>query len=120
MPLPLMLSEFKKGQYHLAFVRTIVLEYASRDPTYELVGIVTLEDIIEEIIQSEMNDETDVVSDNRLKIMRQSIEAQRWKELSSIVGDETESNHWLLLTFVSALKFCDYYYSQVTRFPVLK
>jgi metal transporter CNNM len=44
-PLRAMLEEFKKGDYHLAMVRRFT------DGTEEMIGIVTLEDIIEEILQ---------------------------------------------------------------------
>lgn len=53
------LEEFKKGHSHLAVVQRVNNE-GSGDPFYEAIGIVTLEDILEEIIQSEIVDETDI------------------------------------------------------------
>eukprot|EP00794_Sanderia_malayensis_P005476 gene5476-6160_t len=58
-----MLEWFKTGKSHLAVVIKVIDE-GEGDPVYEAVGIVTLEDIIEEIIQSEIVDETDVYIDN--------------------------------------------------------
>ena len=49
------------GQYHMAFVRRVNTE-GTGDPYYDVVGVVTLEDVIEEIIQCEIMDETDTVS----------------------------------------------------------
>ncbi|MBN3275475.1 CNNM1 protein, partial [Polyodon spathula] len=61
-----MLEEFKKGKSHLAIVQRVNNE-GEGDPFYEVMGIVTLEDIIEEIIKSEILDETDLYTDNRTK-----------------------------------------------------
>jgi metal transporter CNNM len=52
---------FLLEQYHLG----VVVEYdnaSEKDPKAKAVGIVTLEDIIEEMIQEEIIDETDVFS----------------------------------------------------------
>ena len=60
--LDVMFREFKDGQKgHMAFVQRVNCE-GEGDPFYETVGLVTLEDVIEELIQAEIVDETDVWS----------------------------------------------------------
>eukprot|EP00043_Microstomoeca_roanoka_P015346 m.153641 g.153641 ORF g.153641 m.153641 type:complete len:642 (-) comp16240_c4_seq1:79-2004(-) len=66
-PLGEMLEFFKQGKTHMAVVLHINNEDPDKDPTREVVGIVTLEDVIEEIIQNEIVDETDRVVDNHTK-----------------------------------------------------
>ena len=61
--LDVMFKEFKDGQKgHMAFVQRVNCE-GEGDPFYETVGLVTLEDVIEELIQAEILDETDVWSE---------------------------------------------------------
>eukprot|EP00090_Calanus_glacialis_P004996 TRINITY_DN13820_c0_g1_i1.p1 TRINITY_DN13820_c0_g1~~TRINITY_DN13820_c0_g1_i1.p1 ORF type:complete len:681 (-),score=142.26 TRINITY_DN13820_c0_g1_i1:81-1958(-) len=63
MPLNKMLDDFKTGENgHLAIVKG--------DEENNAIGLVTLEDIIEEIIQAEIIDETDIVLDNKSKTKR--------------------------------------------------
>ena len=65
-----MFNEFKTGEKgHMAFIQE-VNDTGEGDPFYETIGLITLEDIIEEIIQQEIVDETDVVIDNRTKKKR--------------------------------------------------
>lgn len=52
---------FSTGKSHLAIVQRVNNE-GEGDPFYEVLGIVTLEDVIEEIIKSEILDETDLYS----------------------------------------------------------
>jgi len=56
------LNAFKKGKTHLALVRELNVE-DERNPKCELRGVLTLEDVIEEILQEEIVDETDVYVD---------------------------------------------------------
>ncbi|ETN82557.1 hypothetical protein NECAME_07892 [Necator americanus] len=63
------------GDYHLAMVQRIVYTEDS-DPTYELVGVVTLEDIVEEILQAEIVDETDAIMDNVNRTRRRGAQAR--------------------------------------------
>ncbi|GCB83718.1 hypothetical protein scyTo_0024496, partial [Scyliorhinus torazame] len=55
-----------KGKSHLAIVQKVNSE-GEGDPFYEVLGLVTLEDVIEEIIKSEILDESDLYTDNRSK-----------------------------------------------------
>lgn len=54
-------SVLNSGKSHLAVVQRVNSE-GEGDPFYEVMGIVTLEDVIEEIIKSEILDETDLYS----------------------------------------------------------
>ncbi|EFO82225.1 hypothetical protein CRE_00445 [Caenorhabditis remanei] len=82
MPLRTMLEEFKRGEYHMALVERLV-EQEDKDPIYELCGLITLEDIIEEIIQCEIIDETDAVCDN---VHRKKRQRKKNHDMSQIVN----------------------------------
>lgn len=53
------------GKSHLAIVQKVNNE-GEGDPFYEVLGLVTLEDVIEEIIKSEILDESDLYSESVL------------------------------------------------------
>lgn len=55
------LNEFQRGRSHMAIVYD---DITNSDSEREMIGIVTIEDIIEEILQEEIIDETDVVVSN--------------------------------------------------------
>ncbi|XP_061148618.1 metal transporter CNNM3 isoform X3 [Syngnathus typhle] len=61
-----MLEEFKKGNSHMAIVQKVNNE-GEGDPFYEVLGLITLEDVIEEIIKSEILDESDGYLDRKVK-----------------------------------------------------
>nr|XP_023995987.1 metal transporter CNNM4-like [Salvelinus alpinus] len=76
--LDVMLEEFKRGKSHLAIVHRVNSE-GEGDPFYEVLGIVTLEDVIEEIIKSEIVDETDLYSmyNNSLSLFIDTLHDQK-------------------------------------------
>lgn len=64
-PLPQLLNLFKQGSSHFAIVQKINKE-GPGDPFYESVGIVTLEDVLEALLQDEILDEADLARSARL------------------------------------------------------
>ncbi|KPJ02267.1 Metal transporter CNNM2 [Papilio xuthus] len=89
--LDIMLKQFKEGHKgHMAFVQRI--EEGDGDPVYETVGLVTLEDVIEEMIQAEIVDETDVISDNRTK-KRLARPLNKFQDLASFAGHQPHRVH---------------------------
>ncbi|XP_074526146.1 metal transporter CNNM4 [Halichoeres trimaculatus] len=82
-----MLEEFKKGKSHLAIVQKVNNE-GEGDPFYEVLGLVTLEDVIEEIIKCEILDESDLYTDNRT---RKKVAPNKNKRDFSAFKHESES-----------------------------
>jgi len=69
-----MFEKFRQGQTHLAFVRQYIVD-ADIDPYPECVGIITLEDIIEELVQLEIYDEFDDKKDIEREMQENENEA---------------------------------------------
>jgi len=63
-PVAQLFRDFKHGRSHLGIIKRVNEDDERRDPFYEITGIVTLEDVLEELIQSEIVDEDDVYVDN--------------------------------------------------------
>ncbi|KAI3372549.1 hypothetical protein L3Q82_023033 [Scortum barcoo] len=76
-----------KGKSHLAIVQKVNNE-GEGDPFYEVIGLVTLEDVIEEIIKSEILDESDLYTDNRT---RKKVAPNKNKRDFSAFKHESES-----------------------------
>ncbi|XP_050303940.1 unextended protein isoform X2 [Anthonomus grandis grandis] len=87
--LDVMFKIFKEGNKgHMAFVSRVNSD-GEGDPFYETIGLITLEDVIEELIQSEIVDETDVITDNRTKRRRKD---QAERKDFTIFADKTDKN----------------------------
>ena len=76
------LRELKQGRSHMALVRDVNNEDETQDPFYEVKGIITLEDIIEEILGDEIVDETDAFVDGQHSVkLDRNAETFRWASL---------------------------------------
>ncbi|KAI5632957.1 metal transporter CNNM4 [Phthorimaea operculella] len=121
--LDVMLRQFKEGHKgHMAFVQRIDRE-GDGDPTYETVGLVTLEDVIEEMIQAEIVDETDVITDNRTK-KRLARALNKYQDLAAFAGHQTQrvrvSPQLILATFQFLSTSVDAFRSDVISETVLR
>uniref|UniRef100_A0A7S3LGG6 CNNM transmembrane domain-containing protein n=1 Tax=Amphora coffeiformis TaxID=265554 RepID=A0A7S3LGG6_9STRA len=88
------LRDLKQGKSHMALVQDVNNEDESKDPFYEVKGIITLEDIIEEIIGVEIVDETDEYVDGTHSVPVDRGETFKWASLrllDSKIVDETLS-----------------------------
>uniref|UniRef100_A0A670Z4F8 Metal transporter n=1 Tax=Pseudonaja textilis TaxID=8673 RepID=A0A670Z4F8_PSETE len=85
-----MLEEFKKGKSHLAIVQKVNNE-GEGDPFYEVLGLVTLEDVIEEIIKSEILDESDMYSYTERQSKKRVSHKKDKKDFSAFKDNDTES-----------------------------
>lgn len=71
-----MLEEFKRGKSHMVLVERIISDDSGRDPYPVTTGVITLEDVIEEIIQDEIVDEHDRIKDN---VSKKPLNLRHWK-----------------------------------------
>ncbi|CAF4229330.1 unnamed protein product, partial [Rotaria sordida] len=77
-----LLQEFLRAHWHIALVQEVRTEEDHTDPAYTTVGIITLEDVFEEILQREIIEEADMFTDNRRKIRRKRAKTMDYTELA--------------------------------------
>ncbi|PIC17601.1 hypothetical protein B9Z55_023789 [Caenorhabditis nigoni] len=118
MPLRTMLEEFKRGEYHMALVERLV-EQEDKDPVYELCGLITLEDIIEEIIQCEIIDETDAVCDNVHRKKRQRKKNHDMSQIVNTAHAKCAVNIQLLAVTIQVMSTCHKVFSTTYILPTI-
>jgi metal transporter CNNM len=87
-PLSKMLEMFKSGKSHMAIVHDVNND-GDGDPFYEELGVITLEDIIESILQDDIVDETDVYVDIH---ERKKVTGRHKVDLSALGGKAGDSS----------------------------
>lgn len=114
-----LLKEFKKGIGHLAVVVMSSNSTTNRD--YRAIGVVTLEDIIEEIIQSEILDEKDrekYISEKKKIRLTTSIQGSSY--LLSDQGSNSILTENMVSTICKFLSTCNYIFKQLLLHLIIK
>lgn len=112
--LDVVFKQFKAGQTgHMAFVQRVNNE-GDGDPFYETIGLITLEDVIEEMIQAEIMDETDVYTDNRNKKKRK---VQRCAKQDFTVFAERRDRDNQRIRISPQLTLATFQYLSTSEFP---
>jgi len=83
------LTYFQKGATHMALVSKVVTE-EGRDPYLKKVGLVSLEDIIEEILDAEIEDEYENLNKEELRRQKEQLVALFMERTASKVLSEWE------------------------------
>eukprot|EP00092_Neocalanus_flemingeri_P013844 GFUD01014935.1.p1 GENE.GFUD01014935.1~~GFUD01014935.1.p1 ORF type:complete len:1247 (-),score=280.78 GFUD01014935.1:597-4241(-) len=109
-----MFDEFKSGDKgHMAVVQEVNNE-GDGDPYLETVGLVTIEDIIEEIIQQEIIDETDVIIDNKSKKKRKRERYKKDADFKMFLGSKT--HHRVIISPQMSLAILQFLTTSVRAF----
>eukprot|EP00177_Eucheuma_denticulatum_P004850 GFKZ01008803.1.p1 GENE.GFKZ01008803.1~~GFKZ01008803.1.p1 ORF type:complete len:893 (-),score=105.16 GFKZ01008803.1:73-2694(-) len=122
-PLNKMLNIFRQGGGHMAIVRQNIANDEAHGPTPATLGIVTLEDLIEELIGQDIVDETDVYTDNiskqRVKRVR-SIDPEVLKMFDSKHDEERLSEKEVLAVASYLADSTEEFSEKVVKMSVLK
>ena len=78
---------FKANRAHLAVVRD-VNDKGTGDPYYEAIGIITMEDILEEILGEEIEDETDHIDSSLGAKLSRDLDMARLRLLNPKFSDD--------------------------------
>lgn len=92
----------------MAVVTQVVSSGANKDPEFKMVGIITLEDIIEELIQNHDEDDT--------TLLKQSGDKLRQKEKLVLLFSDQQQRGNSTLTDAEAQAVCEFLQKQVKVF----